>query len=132
MKRNYHRYIVSYDFNGKLVRVYETAKEASQKLGLFDRTIDKAIRMNTTAGGYLWRRYNSEEDIKKTIEPYRKEKKSTISQPIIRIDSEGNEVEYKSIRFASLESNVSMKQIRECLLGHQSQAGGYKWKKSQN
>ena len=122
--------VVSYDFDGNLVKVYDTAKLAAADLGLFDRSVDKAIRMNTTVGGYQWRRYDSENDIEKSIKPYTKVLPNYESVKVAKSDEQGNIIDiYPSIKKAGKENNVSPKQIRECLLGHQHKAGGYYWKK---
>ena len=127
-QRTIKRVVACYTYEGNLVSTYKNAKEAATSLGLFARSVDKAIRMNTSVGGYQWRRYESQDYVLQTIAPYKREIIDRASKVVIRIDKKGNKVEFKSIRFASKESNVSAKQIRECLLGHQKQAGGYRWK----
>ena len=122
--------IVCYDFDGNLIKVYDTAKSAAIDLGLFDRSVDKAIRMSTTVGGYQWRRYDSQNDIQTTINPYIKVTPNMESVKVAKIDDKGNIIDiYPSIKNAGKENNITPKQIRECLLGHQQRAGGYHWKK---
>ena len=122
--------IASYTFDGQLVKIYKTAREASDSLNLFYRSVDKAIRMHSTVGGYQWRRYISENDVLTSISPYIKPLISSESVKIAKCDKEGNIVEiYPSIKSASKNNNISAKQIRECLLGHQKTAGGHYWKK---
>ena len=119
-----------YDFDGKLVRTYKTAKEASDNLNLFYRSVDKAIRLNTTVGHYQWRRYMSMDDVKTSIEPYKKQEIDKNSVKVAKVDERGDIIEiYPSISQASKANNVSSKQIRECLLGHQRKAGNHFWKK---
>ena len=122
--------IACYDFDGKLVKVYNTAKQASEELGLFHRSVDKAIRMNTTIKGYQWRRYKCNDDVETSIDPYHKHSISTDNVKVVKCDKDGNVLDtYFSIRLAAKENDISPKQIRECLNGHQHKAGGYYWKK---
>lgn len=48
---------------------------------------------------------------------------------IIRIDQDGNEKEYRSIKEAARDVGVNEKNIRKCILLMQKTAGGYKWKR---
>ena len=122
--------IVCYSFEGTLIRTYKTAKEASFSLGLFIRSVDKAIRMHSTVGGYQWRRYASIDEVKPSIEPYQKPSFDTTSVRVAITDKDGNIIKvYPSIREAGKENHISPKQIRECLNGHQQKAGGHYWKK---
>lgn len=122
--------IACYDFDGKLVKVYKTAKEASDNLNLFSRSVDKAIRYHTTVGHYQWRRYMNQDDVETSIEPYQKQEISKESVKVAMTDEEGNIIKiYPSISQASKENNISPKQIRECLLLHQKKAGNRFWKK---
>ena len=119
-----------YSFDGTLIRTYKTAKEASISLGLFIRSVDKAIRMHTTVGGHQWRRYASIDEVKPSIEPYQKPSIDTNNVKVAMTDKDGNIIKiYPSIREASKKNNISAKQIRECLNGHQQKAGGHYWKK---
>ena len=122
--------VVSYDLDGKLVKVFKTAKEASDELNLFSRTIDKAIRNNSLIKGYQWRRYICMDDVKTSIPPYTKPIIKPNRVVIAKVNEEGEILKiYPSILSASKENNISPKQIRECLLGHQLRAGSYYWKK---
>ena len=122
--------IACYTFEGKLVKIYKTAKEASDKLKLFSRSVDKAIRLKTTVGGYQWRRYISSDDVLTSIEPYETPLISKENIKVAKCNEDGKVLEiYPSIKKAAKENNVSPKQIRECLLGHQKRAGSHYWKK---
>ena len=122
--------ICCYDFDGLLIKTYSTAKEASDELGLFKRSVDKAIRMSTTLRGYQWRRYESIDELKTSIEPYQKPSIDINNVRVAITDKGGNIFKvYPSIRKAGKENHISPKQIRECLNGHQQKAGGHYWKK---
>lgn len=122
--------VACYSFDGTLVRTYKTAKEASIDLGLFKRSVDKAIRISTTVGGYQWRRYASIDELRPSIEPYQKPSIDTNNVRVTITDKDGNIIKvYSSIREAGKENHISPKQIRECLNGHQQKAGGHYWKK---
>ena len=122
--------VACYSFDGQLVKTYKTAKEASISLGLFVRSVDKAIRLGTTVKGYQWRRYPSLDDVPLVIESYHKPTILRDNVKVAKCDQDGNILKtYPSIRLASKDNNISSKQIRECLNGHQQTAGGYYWKK---
>ena len=122
--------VVSYTLEGKLVNVYQSAKQASDSLGVFYRSIDKAIRMGTTIKGLQWKRYISEKDVLTSISPYKRPSLSNKRISVAKLDEKGNVLKiYPSIFSASKENNISTKQIRECLLGHQKKAGSFYWKK---
>ena len=122
--------ICCYDFDGLLIKTYSTAKEASDELGVFKRSVDKAIRLSTTLRGYQWRRYESIDDVKTSIDPYHMPSIVRDNIKVIKMDENGYILKtYQSIKSASVDNNISPKQIRECLNGHQHKAGGYYWKK---
>lgn len=122
--------IASYDKNGNLVKIYKTAKSASLDLNVFIRSIDKAIRLETSLKGYRWKRYLNSDEVLEHIEIDEIEKRNLEKVKVAKLD-ENNEVKeiYFSISEASKKNNISSKQIRECLKGHQHKAGGHYWKR---
>lgn len=122
--------VASYSLQGKLENIYPSAKKASESLGVFSRSIDKAIRMETTIKGLQWKRYMSEKNVLSSISPYKKATLNNTKIRVAKLDDKGNTIKiYPSIYSASKENNISTKQIRECLLGHQNKAGSFYWKK---
>ena len=121
--------VASYDQNGQLVKIYKSAKEASMELGVFPRSVDKAIRLASTLKGYHWKRYNSINEVSTTIEIPTTNAHKGIRVKVAMTDENGNVLKtYPSISIAAKENNISPKQIRECLKGHQKKAGGHYWK----
>jgi len=49
-------------------------------------------------------------------------------KPIIRIDADDNEVEYKGIAIAARKNNMRRQYITECARGQRSEIYGFKWK----
>ena len=122
--------IASYSLEGKLQKTYRSAKDASIDLGVYIRSVDKAMRQSTSLKGFIFKRYESIDKVEKVISPYQKVEISQERVKVARVDNEGKIIEqYPSIKSASKENNISPKQIRECLKGHQKKAGGHYWKK---
>lgn len=57
-----------------------------------------------------------------------KQRKTT--KKIIRIDSEGNEIEYEGIAIAAKKNNIRRQYITECARGKREQILGFKWRYS--
>ena len=122
--------VVSYDFDGHLIKIYKTAREASDNLNVFTRSVDKAIRRGSTLKGYQWRRYICIDDVKTSIERYQKPIYKKDSIKVIKKDQNGNILEvYPSINKAAKDNNISPKQIRDCLNGFQNKAASFYWEK---
>lgn len=123
--------IASYNQKGLLVKIYKTAKAASEELGLFKRSVDKAIRNGSSLKGFYWRRYDDEKDILKKIDiDTTTEINNRKSISIMMLDDNDNIIkEYRSINEACIENKIDHKSIRDCLNHKQIHAGGYKWKK---
>ena len=122
--------IASYSLEGKLQKTYRSAKDASIDLGVYIRSVDKTMRQSTSLKGFIFKRYESIDKVENVISAYQKVEISQERVKVARVDNEGKIIEqYPSIKSASKENNISPKQIRECLKGHQKKAGGHYWKK---
>ena len=122
--------IASYTLKGELVGIYQSAKEASISLGVFNRSVDKAIRQSSSLKGLIFKRYESIDNVEKKISPYQKGRINQEKVKVAKVDEEGKILSiYPSIKSASKENDISPKQIRECLKGHQHKAGGHYWKR---
>lgn len=122
--------VACYTLEGELVKIFPSAVKASESLHVFYRSIDKAIRMKTTIKGLQWKRYASNIDVLSSIQPYKKPSYDNKRVSVAKFNECGDLLKvYPSIYAASKDNNISTKQIRECLLGHQKKAGSFYWKK---
>ena len=48
--------IASYSLEGKLQKTYRSAKDASLDLGVYIRSVDKAMRQSTSLKGFIFKR----------------------------------------------------------------------------
>lgn len=118
--------VVAYQLDGRLFRIYETAKEASLSLNAHPRTIDKCIRGDTlTAYCYMWRRYPVE-NIPECIEPLERKTTTHAPIPIAEIDEKGQVIAYyESIKKAGKELGIDPHSIRDNLNDKSKQANGH-------
>lgn len=116
MARKSNTVVACYTLEGKLVKVYPSAKSASKNRHLYPRTIDKCIRGDTlTAKGMQWRRYNKDE-VPSQIEPLKISRKKKGSIPVVKLDGSGNIVKtYPSIKQAALDNNLDPHSLRDRL-----------------
>lgn len=121
--------IACYKLNGKLVRVYPSARSAAKSRHLFPRTIDRATRGDLlTAKNLLWRRVNKD-NVPLTIEPYIKEKHSNIKKQVALVDDKGNITKiYPSLLSAAKENKIDPHTLRDRLNGKYSSSNKTKFK----
>ena len=121
--------IACYKLNGKLVRVYPSARSAAKSRHLFPRTIDRATRGDLlTAKNLLWRRVDKD-NVPLTIEPYIKEKHSNIKKRVALVDDNGNIVKiYSSLLSAAKENKIDPHTLRDRLNGKYSSNNKTKFK----
>ena len=120
--------VASYSLEGKLIKTYESAKDASRCLKVFSRTIDKAIRENKIIHDRQWKRMPID-DIKKSIEPYRKKTTIISVLPIAEIDENNTVINiYPSIKKASVANNTDPHTIRDNLNGKTKSAKGKRYR----
>ena len=108
--------VACYSLDGKLVKVYESAKKAAKSRKLFPRTIDRCTRGDIlTVKGLYWKRFKIDE-IPKTIEVTKKVPTSLSIKPVAKIDENGEIIEaYPSIRNASIKNNIDAHSLRDVL-----------------
>ena len=122
--------VVAYNKQGQLIKIYKTAKEASLDLNLFPRSVDKAIRQSSLLKDYQWRRYDSDKEIIRKIEPYKNKQSNHKNIEVLMLDDDDNIIkEYPSINLAALDNKIDHKSIRDCINNKQNHAGGYRWRK---
>ncbi len=121
--------IACYKLNGKLVRVYPSARSAAKSRHLFPRTIDRATRGDLlTAKNLLWRRVDKD-NVPLTIEPYVKEKHSNIKKTVALVDDNGNIIKiYPSLLSAAKENKIDPHSLRNRLNGKYSSNNKTKFK----
>lgn len=121
--------IACYKLNGKLVRVYPSARSAAKSRHLFPRTIDRATRGDLlTAKNLLWRRVDKD-NVPLTIEPYVKEKHSNIKKKVALVDDNGNIITiYPSLLSAAKENKIDPHTLRDRLNGKYSSNNKTKFK----
>lgn len=121
--------VCAYRKDGRLYRVFDSAKEASIRRG-HPRTVDKCLRGDSlTAFGYYWRRFPLDE-IPEKIEINQKEETTTTKSPIALVNESGELIKcYPSIKSAALENNVDPHSIRDVLNGKYSSAKGKKYRR---
>ena len=113
--------IACYKLNGKLVRVYPSARSAAKSRHLFPRTIDRATRGDLlTAKNLLWRRVDKG-NVPLTISPYIKEKHSNIKKRVALVDDNGDIINiYPSLLSAAKENKIDPHTLRDRLNGKYS------------
>ena len=121
--------IACYKLNGKLVRVYPSARSAAKSRHLFPRTIDRATRGDLlTAKNLLWRRVDKD-NVPLTISPYVKQKHSNIKKRIALVDDNGNIMKiYPSLLSAAKENKIDPHTLRDRLNGKYSSNNKTKFK----
>ena len=121
--------IACYKLNGKLVRVYPSARSAAKSRHLFPRTIDRATRGDLlTAKNLLWRRVDKD-NLPLTISPYVKQKHSNIKKRIALVDDNGNIIRiYPSLLSAAKENKIDPHTLRDRLNGKYSSNNKTKFK----
>ena len=118
--------VVAYHLDGRLFRIYESARKAALNRHAHPRTIDKCIRGDTlTAFGYMWRRYPVD-SIPEQIEPFQKPTSTFAPVPIAEIDENGNVIRYfESIKKAGKELGIDPHSIMDNLRGKSRQTNGH-------
>ena len=121
--------IACYKLNGKLVRVYPSARSAAKSRHLFPRTIDRATRGDLlTAKNLLWRRVDKD-NVPLIISPYIKEKHSNIKKRVALVDDNGNITKiYPSLLSAAKENKIDPHTLRDRLNGKYSSNNKTKFK----
>ena len=121
--------IACYKLNGKLVRIYPSARSAAKSRHLFPRTIDRATRGDLlTAKNLLWRRVDKD-NVPLIISPYIKEKHSNIKKRVALVDDNGNITKiYPSLLSAAKENKIDPHTLRDRLNGKYSSNNKTKFK----
>lgn len=120
--------IAAYSLDGKLIKTYQSARQASLKMHVFNRTIDKATREHSIIHNKQWRRVDKN-NIPDKMEPFVKEKTYRSIRPICEIDENNKVIKaYPSIRNASILNNIDPHSIRDNLNNKTNKAGGKKYR----
>lgn len=118
MARLSHSVVACFSLDGKLIKVYPSAKKAAKNRHLYPRTIDRCIRGDiTTVKGLQWKRFNIDE-VPEWIEPLEIKQVKTKARPLAKIDEKGNIVEtYPSLKNAALINNIDPHTLRDRISG---------------
>ena len=112
--------VYQYDLNGKLIKHWNTIKQASNELGINTSSISDACKgRQKTAGGFFW-----SFEQKQSFDVYVNNKKRVIEQhnydsSLVR--------EWESIALAARELNIEKTSIYACCVGRNRTAGGFLW-----
>ena len=121
--------VACYSTRGRLVKIYNSAAEASRSRNLHSRTIDKAIRGEfLTVDNLMWRRFPSG-DVPASIPPLQNRSISTQFRPIGKLDESGQIIDtYPSINEASKANNISIPSLRKNLNNKYHEVGKAKYR----
>lgn len=113
--------IYQFTLDGKFLREWMSATEASRQLGIAQMAINSCCLHKpkyNQAGGFLWKFKNDDTPI-----IYKHGKR------ILKYSANGTLInEYENITTACRENNLSATSISNCINGRSKTAGGYKWK----
>ena len=108
--------VACYTLEGKLVKVYKSAKKAATNRHLFPRTIDRCIRGDVkTVKGLQWKRFKIGE-VPSEIPSLEINTTSISIRPVAKLDEEGHVLEvYPSIKNAAKSNNIDAHTLRDRL-----------------
>ena len=115
--------VEQYTIKGEYLNTFYNMHEAERQTGVSSKNIWQAVSKSSySAGGYQWKYAHDLTPISDITSKTRKYK-----QVVLRIDKDGNVVEYESASEAERQNKISSIQIRRVCQGKGKTAGGYKW-----
>lgn len=120
------RCVHQYSMDGTFMKTFINANQASIATSINDANIsrccysDKPLR----AGDFIWSFNKYDMFPEKYNDDWRKIK----GKAVVKTDTEGNDVVYKTSRMASEDTGVNYKKISACCTGRRKSAGGYFWR----
>lgn len=119
--------VSQYNYDGTLIRQYNSIKDAAKAVGIAQSNIGAVLRGNAmTAGGYVWA--YSTTDISDIKFPGSQYIPPSSKRSVIQYNLDGDRInQFGSVNEASRECNVSVTSIRKVLVGEHHMAGGYVW-----
>lgn len=129
MSRTKNTVVACYTLEGKLVKIYPSAKRASRCRNLFPRTIDRCIRGDiATVKGLQWKRFNVDE-VPDSIPPLVISNGKSTIRPIAKIDESGEIIEtYPSVKKAAELNNIEPHTLRDRINGKYRYEGKEKFR----
>lgn len=108
--------VACYTLDGKLIKIYESARKAALSRKLFSRTIDRCIRGDVkTIKGLQWKRFKIGE-VPEEIPSLEIKATSLSIRPVAKVDENGEILEaYPSIRNAAIKNNIDAHTLRDRL-----------------
>lgn len=128
--RSDSRRVIQFNDNGEIIAEYASASQASEKIGVNQKSIwDAAHGVQKRAGGYGWI-YKDEYENGKPIPIYKDKPNASAPRAIIQYKLDGKTVvaKYESISEAARKSGVGYHSIHDAARGMQKTGGGYIWK----
>lgn len=116
--------VEQYDLNGKLIKTYSSANQASQQTEIDHWSICACCRGEYShAGGFQWKYQNDENKIIQKLEV-------RTNFIVLQLDKNTNEIlnEYSSLKEASEKTKIAKSTICNVCNGKGKTAGGFKWK----
>lgn len=114
--------VEQYTLNGKFVREWKSAVDASKELGINRGTIQRccAGKLSKQAGGFIWKYKNNQTPVR----PYKSQGKKVYKYSL---DGELLNI-YENISAAARANFIDNASIRHCASGKQRTAYNYIWK----
>lgn len=122
--------VTQYDREGNVLQTFESIAEAATKLNLNHGSIANVVRgVQTTAGGYLWRKgVNTEKIDVSELGVHPRLKRASVCRKVAKYDQAGNLLEiYPSIKDAAKQNNCPLCRIKSYLLGIKPIKKEYHW-----
>lgn len=125
--------VAQYDFNGNLIRIYNSISEANNVLLGKDRGRKSITFQHRTSYGYIWKRIEDESHIEEKISDdelmWRLDDSRSYEMSVCQYSMNGTFLNcFKNMAIASRETNVCQCSISLACKGKFSHAGEYFWK----
>lgn len=124
-----HLVVRQYTLEGVFMKEYEDILDASEKTGVPLQRIKRCLwGEKPSAGGFIWKREKRDTHIKK-IKASPTMPVTFAGKKVLQIDPYSGELikEFTSAKYASEETGINQKSIRDAIKGIQKTAGGYRW-----
>lgn len=119
-RRNKLKGVKQYDKNLNLIKIWNSAPDASEKLGISVASIHECCKkIRKSVKGFIWL-YEDDDDLSNIKQSY-----------IIQYSKDGNKIaEYCSAKDASFITGVTISTIYDCCRGDKKSGGGYIWRRA--
>ena len=129
LKRVLNKQVIQYDFEGNIIEIHLSAKEAHRRYGYSAAQIyNCANRKKQHYKGYIWIYKEDENSLEERIQYINMSKRT-----ILQFDLEGNFIKEWNCSISKLAKELDDNtyiNIPNCCNGNQATLGGYKWRYS--